>query len=181
MEGAETELEEGADKDFLKYFYSRLPKDFMYHYLQEGEILDLGGRKVEVIKLNAHADAGLGLLDLDRRLLYTGDELDPGQVLLVCQRNIESEELIKRHLHSMEKLWKREKEYDLICPAHNGVFISKKYVTDFIELDKALLNGTAERMESPAGFNWAPEAAEGTEIYYPAKRSQFGRASIVYF
>lgn len=172
----------GAPKEFLEYFQTNMPADFIWHVVKDGDVFDLGERKVEVLSVRAHAESGIALIDLTNRYLFTGDEIDPGQVLLDYNLGAyRTEELFRIHLESVNKLLARKDDFDTICPAHNGVFISKDYLEEYKILDEQLLAGTALIMESPVGFNWIGEGLVDIENKpYQEKRAQYKNASIVW-
>ena len=63
-------------------------------------------------------------------------------------------EKIPTHLANMEKLKAEAEHFDYINCAHNGTHIVARYLDDFIELDKRIIAGTIEPLESSAGFGW---------------------------
>ena len=114
--------------------------------------------------------------------LSLGDEVEAGQALMVLNDTLPLEERVQKHLEVMEELITRANEYDIICPAHNGICISKDYINDFRELDRNILNNTVKLQESVVGFNWTAKVDKDSDIAacYPASRAQYGKASIVY-
>ena len=108
----------------------------------------------------------------DRRVLFTGDEMEAGQVLL----NAGDMDKVKIHKANMEKLVAREAEYDFVCPAHNGSTLNKRYIKDYIALDDQLLAGTAQVMPNAAGYGMGPVGMGGRKN----TRVQNGGASFVY-
>ena len=92
-------------------------------------------------------------LDRENRLLFTGDNLEVGQVL-IFYGNEKIGATVKDHLNIMKKMEAHYDEFDFICPAHNGSPIDKSVMKDFIENDERILSGiegTAE-LASPS-FN----------------------------
>lgn len=139
---------------------------------------NLGNRTVDVIEIPAHSDSSIALLDKESRLLFSGDELEAGQVLMFGNDPHE----FQHHLANMQKLKQISDNFDYIMPAHNGSPISKKYIDDFIELDKQIMAGTQTFMPNLAGFGFPAELGS-INIFDPAKkavRSQFGNASFCY-
>lgn len=122
------------------------PLDYEPIPVKEGHIFDLGGTQVEVIYIPAHAESSIALLDHTNRVLYTGDELECGQVLLGGPHKkapvpAAATNRVRAHLNNMKKLKARIDEYDIIYPAHNGSPIDISYVDMFIELDSRVLSG----------------------------------------
>ena len=121
--------------------------------VDEGHIFDLGGRHVEVLETACHSPGDLMFLDHENRLLFTGDNLEVGQVL-IFYGNAEVGGSVKRHLEVLRKLEERYDEFDMICPAHNGSPIDKSVLKDFIENDERVLSGIEGTAELPSpSFN----------------------------
>ncbi|HAE15206.1 MAG TPA: hypothetical protein DCG51_01535 [Erysipelotrichaceae bacterium] len=119
----------------------------------EGHIFDLGGRHIEVFETPCHSAGDLMFLDHENRLLFTGDNLEVGQVLIFYGDG-EYGATVKQHLAIMRKMEEHYDEFDYICPAHNGSPIDKSVMKYFIENDERVLSGiegTAE-LASPS-FN----------------------------
>jgi len=106
----------------------------------EGHVFELGGRNIEVLETPCHSPGDLMFIDRENKLLFTGDNLEVGQVL-IFYGNGEVGATVKNHLDIMKKIEARYDEYDYICPAHNGSPIDKSYVKYFIELDQMILDG----------------------------------------
>jgi len=51
------------------------PLDFEIKILKEGDVIDLGGRQLEVLEIPDHADGSLAYVDRANHLIFTGDEL----------------------------------------------------------------------------------------------------------
>lgn len=128
---------------------TKLPHpDYKKKFIGEGDVIDLGGRKIEVFDISAHSNGSLAFLDTASRLLFVGDEAESAQVLmyeLVEEKDhpYDFKQRVQSHKANMEKLWARRDEYDFCCPNHNGSPIAKEYIQDFIGLSDAILNGTA--------------------------------------
>lgn len=65
-----------SDKDLplLKQVYGG-SLNFETESLHDGQLFDLGDRKVKAIALPGHTSGSFGFLDMDRRILYSGDSL----------------------------------------------------------------------------------------------------------
>lgn len=182
----EAYVSEPSSKDCKRAFSQEMVEEMKKkpypHYkvniVSEGYQFDLGGRTVEVIDIPAHHNGSIALLDSGSRYLFTGDELEAGQVLIF---GADVPTRIAKHQRNMEKLKERFGDFDAICPAHNGNPINKKYIDDFIELDKQILAGTAQIMPTTAGFGFPPNASGfGPARGRKAVRAQYGDASICY-
>ena len=171
-------MSEASTKDCKNAFGEEMKKqmesmpfpDYKCRVIQDGEIIDLGGRKIKCIAIGAHHPGSMAYLDYNERQLFTGDELDAGQVLL-------SREKLPAHLANMEKLKTYAADFDIINPAHNGTHILPDILDDFIELDKRVIAGTIEPLESVAGFGWSERGFGG--MPNKSKRYNVGAAHIV--
>lgn len=157
--------------------------EYAINTLEDGAIIDLGNRKVEVLATGAHNEGSIALLDRKVRGIFVGDELESGQVLLfVRNENIALKEATVLHKRNMEKIKSFRSEYDYVWPAHNGVpLVPDQYLEDFITLDEQLIAGTAKIAENTGGFGFPTDASVGPFADFGRlERAEYGLASIVY-
>lgn len=171
-------------EEHRQWYAAKPHQDYNIHILKDGDLIDLGGKTVEVIAIPAHHEGSIALLDWTDRLLFTGDELESGQVLLyVRDENVSLEQAVKTHKANIEKLAARRSEYDYICPSHNGTLLQPDlYLNDFIALDQSILDGTADIQPDTAGFNYPTFQYPGDRYYElgPKARAQYGQAAMIY-
>lgn len=153
--------------------------------LEDGNRIDLGGEVLEVIAIPAHHDGSIALLAQKNRILFTGDEYESGQVLILKKRSDpEFLPTIARHKANAERLLSYRDQYDSLFPAHNGYLLDPdRYLEDFIALDAEILMGTASERPDTAGFNYPADAVasgSGFGMFGKQKRVFHGVASIVY-
>lgn len=103
--------------------------------VEDGDVFDLGDRKVEVLYTPAHSDSSLMFIDHGRRLLFCGDEFDAGQA------NLTAEDKVEPFYQNMLRLIERQDEFDWIMPNHNGCPVCKDYLYDFATAAKHVLEG----------------------------------------
>ena len=159
--------------------------DYETRVLRDGTIIDLGNEAIEVFSIPAHHDGSIALLARKSRLLFTGDELESGQVLILKKRSDpDFLPTIARHRDNAKRLLARRGEYDYLFPAHNGYMLDPdRYLTDFIALDEEILLGTAREQANTVGFNYPADpvaSGSGFGIFGKQKRVFHGAASIVY-
>ena len=83
-------------------------------YVEDGEIIDLGGRELEVLHVPGHTPDAVALLDADNRLLFTGDSwYDASLWLFVRETNLDDYE------SSIARLASLEAKVDFILGGHN--------------------------------------------------------------
>lgn len=180
--GAEKICKKAFSPEMQEDFNKKPYPDYTVHTVREGHIFDLGGRQLEVFEIPAHHESSIALLDRGSRALYTGDEMEAGQVLLfVRDHPLPLKEVVANHLRNMEKLKTHYDEFDTIYPAHNGPQLDKSYLDDYIALSQHILAGNAQIMPDLAGFGFPP-AAEGGAFGSAGEleRAQYGGASFVY-
>lgn len=153
--------------------------------LAQGDLIDLGGETIEVIEIPAHHDGSLAFLASKNRALFTGDEFESGQVLMLKERSDgDFAPAIARHRENAQRLLARRAEYDYLFPAHNGYMLDPdRYLRDFIELDGRILDGTAEEQADTGGFNYpANPVASGSVFgaFGRQRRVRYGAASMIY-
>lgn len=129
---------------------SRLPHpDYEKVFLADGDIIDLGGRKIEIIKAApAHCSSSLFYLDRSRRMFFCGDELESAQVLMFVNSNISDTafdlgERLENLKKNTEKIKGISDKIDYLLPNHNGMPLSVEYCDDYIGLVDHIFDGTA--------------------------------------
>jgi len=133
-------------------FQGKTP-DFNPIPVTEGHIFDLGGRHIEVFETPCHSPGDLMFLDHENRLLFTGDNLEVGQVLIFYGDG-ETGATVKIHRDILKKMEAHYDEFDYICPAHNGSPIDKSILKYMIENDERILSGIEGTADLPSpSFN----------------------------
>ena len=151
-------------------FLANLPyPDYEIETIGEGHVFDLGGRRVECLHIPAHHPGSLAFLDYGARLLFSGDEFDAGQSCLGGR------ETVPPFLANLEKLKRRENEFDFIMPSHNGCPVTKRYLDDFITCAEDLIKGIMHE----AIIDDAPGYLPGGPWGMDRQRSRVGNSSIV--
>lgn len=179
--GAEKVAKQAFDPAMQAAFEQKPHPDYAIHTVREGHVFDLGGRQIEVFEIPAHHESSIALLDRNARALYTGDEMEAGQVLLFVRDNqLPIREVISSHLANMKKLKLYEDEFDTIYPAHNGPQLCKSYLDDYITLSEQILAGTAKIMPDLAGYGFPPVSGGMFGGAGVLERAQYGGASFVY-
>ncbi len=121
---------------------SELFKDTLNHQptrmipVSDGQVFDLGGRKLEVIYTPGHTAGEICLLDKENRMLFTGDN-DNSLVWLHIRGTLP----LAIYLQSLEKLNARANEFDNLYPGH-GDAVDKDFIAEQITCVKSILDGT---------------------------------------
>ena len=83
--------------------------------VRDGQVIDLGGRTVEVLHVPGHTPDALALRDLDNGLLFTGDTFYEGPLYLFSP-----EADFAAYRTSVERLARLVPEIQLVLPGHNA-------------------------------------------------------------
>ena len=91
--------------------------------IREGDVLDLGGRELEVIHLPGHTPGSIALLDRSRRVLISGDPIQDGRIFMFGRfRNMEN------YVRSLEHLQAWRDRFDEIWPSHGSFPVSPELI-----------------------------------------------------
>jgi len=126
-----------------------LPKGFdagAYHVppfritkkVRDGSVIDLGGRKLEVIAVPGHTPDSIALLDRGHRLLFTGDTFYVGPIWL-----FEPETDLAAYARSTARLaaLADADRVELLLPAHNTAAASPAYLPKLRDAAQAIVAG----------------------------------------
>lgn len=137
--------------------------DYTFTIVKDGDTIPLNGRPLTVIELDCHAPGNLAILDKTNRMLFPGDEIESGQVLLLPgyaeepgQIHAKPAASVETYLHAMEKLAVFDADFDTICPAHNGSPIGKEWLYKYIKLAKMILDGYVGKEDCSSPSYHAP-------------------------
>jgi hydroxyacylglutathione hydrolase len=129
--------------------------------VREGYIFNLGDRRLQVMETPGHTPGEICLLDIENKLLFTGD--NNNVLVWLFLGNCTP---LHVYLSSLEKQVKRMGEFTTIFPGH-GVPMPSDFIKDQVACVKGILDGSLEHKpyQSFAGN---------------AEISTFGRASVAF-
>ena len=107
-------------------------------WLQDGDIIDLGGRKLEVLYTPGHSNDHVCLLDWDARYLFTGDLYYTGGVTSYLPWGDHDQ-----FIESCRRLVELAPHYDWLMSAHNEPNVEKGQMKTMYEAAVAIKEGTA--------------------------------------
>ena len=123
-------------------FKMEFPDDYPVVFLNDGDVIDLGNRQLEVLNIEEHCIGSLQFLDRKNRILFCGDELNG---------NFFDSRISVEHSFRNVAQWKALRDaYDVLC-AGNGIY-DAVYVDRYYDTLLYILEG---------------HAAEGVEHYKP--------------
>lgn len=117
--------------------------DYEVTPVEEGSLLELGDRTLEIYEIGAHDLSSIAILDRSRGILFTGDEVESGWCNVGSMAGRRPGQTIERHYQNLLKLKKLydEDAFQMICPAHHGAPLSKESLLDFLKCDELILAG----------------------------------------
>lgn len=108
-------------------------------YLSDGQIIDLGGRCLEVISVPGHTRGSVCFLDAANRMLFSGDMLCTMGIML----NFDCSTTVSAFLDSMEKLKARVSGcVDAVYGGHHVAPITIHYIDKYMECGHRLLKSS---------------------------------------
>ncbi|MFV0414624.1 MAG: MBL fold metallo-hydrolase [Oscillospiraceae bacterium] len=144
-------------------FGMEFPDDYPVVFLQDGDVLDLGNRQLEVLNVEEHCMGSLQFLDRENRILFCGDELNgnffDSRISVECSfRNVSR--------------WKALRgSYDTLCAGngiHDAVYVDRYYDTLKYILEGHAAEGAAHYKPYNDRFSSIREK-DGKKVY--ARRS----------
>ncbi len=113
--------------------------DYIVTVVGDGDIIDLGGRQLEVLEIPAHAPSSIALLDRSERILFSGDEV-ADMVVLVWMQDA-PQPYIEQHALNMKKLLLQRDAFDFVCWGHGTGFLEADIVSRYLEHDELIMAG----------------------------------------
>lgn len=135
------------------------------HWYKDGDIVDLGKRKLEIIHTPGHSTNSVCLIDREARHLYTGDHYYTGGVSTYLPGGNHDD-----FIESSEKLVRMMGDYDFLMPAHHQPLVEKEEMIVMRDAAVAIKEGRAE--------NWTERMAIADDYNKPVRRYPFKRFSL---
>lgn len=110
--------------------------------VHDGDVLDLGGVKLEVIGVPGHSYGTIVLLDRDRRVVYSGDACN-ANTLLFLEGSTSIEEYKESLLHFKEF----QPAFDVMYGGHGISAVPKSIIDEAIQLCDEIMAGTDDAVE----------------------------------
>ena len=90
--------------------------------VDDGDILELGDRPLKIIHIPGHTSGSLAILDVNNRVLYSGDSVQKGHIFMFgAQREPEN------FAASLDKLIAEQFQYDFIYASHDEFCLPADY------------------------------------------------------
>lgn len=130
-------LPEGWDPDAWT-----IPPILPTELFEEGDLIDLGSRTLEVLYTPGHSPGSMCLLDKENRLLFTGDLFFPGP-LYAFGDDVD----LDLYVASIEKLTGRLGEYDYVLSGHNDPWVPSEVIPRVGEAFQTIFRGEGDYAE----------------------------------
>lgn len=124
-----------------------IPSHTPTRLLHDGDIIDLGGRSLEVIHIPGHSPGSIALLDRDSRVLFTGDHFFPGP--LYCHAD---DVEIEKYVASNKKLADMIDQYDHVLSGHNDPWVDSEVIPRVSDAFETIFSGGGEFAEDSHGL-----------------------------
>ncbi len=129
--------------------------------LQDGEVLDLGGRRFQVVLIPGHTCGGIALLNPAERFLICGDAVSSRPVFLFgSERNPDA---YQASLHRLKEL---SGDFDLLYPSHGEFPLGKEQLDRQAACLERLRRGELTPMEPPFPMPARMYQSDGAGFYF---------------
>lgn len=116
-------------------------KNVKLHSMVEGDVIDIGNRKLKVIHIPGHTPGSCALLDEENKILFSGDTISYGPIFMFGdRRNME------QFLESLQrlKMMKENGEFQTVYCSHNTCPVPLDAIDELIACVKGIQNGAIE-------------------------------------
>ena len=112
--------------------------------LWEGDVIDLGYWKFEVILTPGHTPGSIMLLEREKRMLISGDTIQDGDIFMFgVGRNMQAFQ------HSLKKMITMADAFDSIWPSHGNYPLTADIIPQILKGAKDTAAGKLPGMEPP--------------------------------
>jgi len=108
-------------------------------YIEDGYVVELGGRTLEVLAIPGHTPDALALMDRDRGILWTGDSFYLGTIWLFAPETDR-----EAYAASVERLAALVPDLETLMPAHDQPLASPARLSELKEAFAQVQAGTVE-------------------------------------
>lgn len=109
------------------------------HYYKDGEVIDLGNRKIEVIFTPGHSKGGVVFLDRESKQLFSGDTIMNQPVFLQFEYSS-----VEEYKTSIEKIHSLKNYIENIYPGHRNYPLKNNVLDYFLESSNKAIDGIGE-------------------------------------
>jgi glyoxylase-like metal-dependent hydrolase (beta-lactamase superfamily II) len=115
--------------------------------VKDRDVLDLGGRRLEILSVPGHTPDSIALLDREGGLLWTGDTFYEGPIwLFVPETDLDA------YAHSVERLAELAPTLRLVLPAHNTPAAEPRRLEELKRAFESVRAGSTKPQPRPGGM-----------------------------
>ncbi len=152
---------EGFDPD--AYAIKPVSEENIYK-LHNGDVIDLGNRKLEILHTPGHSNDSIMLLDSENRSLFTGDTFYPAGLFAFFDDEWGVSNL-DVYENTMKEIAKLEPELDYLFPCHDHALVAPKILPKVAAAFEAVNKGKAEYTKDELyGYKLRVHGFEGFSI-----------------
>ena len=107
-------------------------------WVEDGEVLDLGERKLELIHTPGHTPDSLCILDRENKIFWTGDSFYPAPIYVYAPTTS-----LDQFIESFRKMTELISDYEWVMPSHNEPRMKKELIKECYEAAISIRDGTA--------------------------------------
>jgi len=107
-------------------------------WLRDGDVVDLGGRELEIIHTPGHSPDSVCLLDRANRVFWTGDTFYPAPIYVYSPTTS-----LDQFIDSFSKMAGLLPDVDWVMPSHNEPRVEKSLIRECHEAAVSIREGTA--------------------------------------
>ena len=117
-------------------YYNTQKKSGDFISIYEGDVLDLGDRPLEIIGLPGHTPGSIAVLDINARVLISGDPIQDGSIFMFgIQREIHS------YMKSLKRLDRFRDRFDTIYPSHGTIPVYPNLIDKLYDGAERIMRG----------------------------------------
>ena len=125
-------------KTFSFQFYDSKPYK-IDKFIKNGDIIDLGNRKIEVTYIPGHSPDSIVLVDKKNRLMLTGDSYYPAPITVYSDNSSFQDFFI-----SSQIMFSYRDDVDYLLPGHNETMQPVKFLSELRSATMAVINPTTD-------------------------------------
>lgn len=124
-------------------YYNTQKKTGNFIPIENGDIIDLGERKLEIIAIPGHTPGSVAVLDINNRVLYSGDTVQDGTIFMFgVQREFHA------YIQSLQKLETMKERFNTIYPSHGTFPVKTELIAQLREAALSVLEGKVEAADA---------------------------------
>ncbi|MCC3859633.1 MBL fold metallo-hydrolase [Pseudemcibacter aquimaris] len=107
------------------------------HFVADGEIIDLGGREIEIAYIPGHSPDSIILVDKQNRMMLTGDSFYPAPIYVYSETSS-----FEDYFMASQIMFGYQNDVDYLLPGHNETMQPASYLNRLRQATMDILNPT---------------------------------------